>query len=48
MAATITSGFAAIQIGSFKAAGFTAKLTPGTDAAIQLSLNTGDVSIREV
>jgi len=41
-------GFAAQQIGSFKASGVSAKLTSGTDDPIFLSLPTGDVGLREV
>ncbi len=41
-------GFVAQQIGSFKALGFTAALTAGTDAPLELALTTGDVTIREV
>jgi hypothetical protein len=41
-------GFVAQQIGVFKAAGFTAALTTGTDAPVELSLATGDVTVREV
>jgi hypothetical protein len=35
------------RIGSFKALGFTAALTAGTDLPLELALTTGDVSIRE-
>ena len=41
-------GFVAQQIGSFKALGFTAALTAGTDAPLALALTTGDVTVREV
>lgn len=42
-------GFVAQQIGSFKAAGFTAKLTAGTDAPIQLAIaQGGNVTIHEI
>jgi hypothetical protein len=41
-------GFVAQQIGSFKSAGFTAKLTTGTDAPIELALVQGNVTIREI
>jgi hypothetical protein len=41
-------GFVAQQIGSFKALGFMAALTAGTDAAIELAPTTGDVTLREV
>ena len=42
-------GFVAQQIGSFKAAGFTAKLTAGTDAPIQLAVaQGGNVTIHEI
>jgi hypothetical protein len=43
-----THGFVAQQIGSFKALGFTAPLTAGTDGPIKLSPITDDVTIREV
>jgi hypothetical protein len=41
-------GFVAQQIGAFKAARFTATLTAVTDAPIELSPVTGDVTIREI
>jgi hypothetical protein len=41
-------GFEAQQIGSFHCLGFTAALSAGTDAALELALTTGDVTIREV
>ena len=41
-------GFTAQQIGAFKARGFTPVLTDGTDAPIELSPITGDVTLREV
>lgn len=41
-------GFVAQQIGSFHAGLFVAALTAGTDGPIELSLPTGDVTIREV
>jgi hypothetical protein len=41
-------GFVAQQIGKFKSLGFTATLTSGTDAPIELSIVTGDVTVREV
>jgi hypothetical protein len=41
-------GFVAQQIGSFKSRGFTAALTAGTDAPIELSPITGDVTLREI
>ncbi len=40
--------FVAQQIGSFKATGFKALLTAGTNAPIELSTPTGDVTVREV
>ncbi len=40
-------GFVAEQIGSFKSFGFTAALTPGLNV-LELSLTTGDVTLREV
>lgn len=40
-------GFVARQVGSFQAGGFTAPLKAGVDV-IELSPNTGDVTIREV
>lgn len=42
------TGFVAQQIGSFKAAGFTAKLTSGTDGPILLTFHTANVNLREV
>jgi hypothetical protein len=41
-------GFVAQQIGSFKCLGYTAALTPGTDAPLELTLTTNDVTVREV
>lgn len=41
-------GFVAQQIGSFKSLGFTAALTAGTDAPLELALSTGEVTIREL
>jgi hypothetical protein len=41
-------GFVAQQVGSFKSRGFTAALTAGTDAPIELSPITGDVTLREI
>lgn len=41
-------GFVAQQIGSFKALGFTVPRTAGIDAPIELSPQTGDVTIREL
>ena len=41
-------GFVAQQIGSFKASGFAAPLTSGTDAPISLSPTTADVTLREI
>ncbi len=46
--ATDHYGFVAQQIGSFKAKGFSAKLTAGLDSPIELSPTTGDVTIREI
>ena len=41
-------GFVAQQIGSFKAAGFTAQLTSGTDPAIELAPTTADMTPRSL
>lgn len=42
------TGFVAQQVGVFKAAGFMAPLTPGTDAPILLTPYTANVTLREV
>jgi hypothetical protein len=46
--AAFRTGFVAQQVGSFRAAGFVAPLTAGTDPAILLAPYTGNVFVKEV